>query len=310
MSLKTFVIFLSVCALSLSTYITNTTKKNEQNPAVWTESEVWTPMLEDWVITNHRASRVTQLIPIQSVYQNDTAVDDIKKLEKESKIAANTKIVNNVNRKPPSRQITETEMYLLGAMEKLVYKVDFMEKRLRRVEEMLYFVMAGNKVDQDPCPDSFVRAGFNCYLFAGTAGRELDWKAASKQCRKYGAFLAEMESIEENQDVISYIQSHEHLKGREYWTGGLNPGLLWIWSNSARPIKTPTLPNKQDSDPSSSIPGNGRCLRLAANPGLHSYGYRGTDCASRYSYICELAENSASNELRRLGRSKKIIDEM
>lgn len=55
---------------------------------------------------------------------------------------------SGVNKKPPPRQITETDMYLLGAIEKLVYRADFMEKRLRRVEEMLYYVMAGNKMDQ------------------------------------------------------------------------------------------------------------------------------------------------------------------
>ncbi|KAK4880116.1 hypothetical protein RN001_008262 [Aquatica leii] len=310
MYFKLFVVFVSFCRLSLCTYITNTTKKIEQNPAIWTESEIWSPILEDFVISNHRSGRVTHLIPIQSVFENDTTGYKTEKDEKESKIASNVKIVNNNgNRKPPARQITETEMYLLNAMEKLVYKTDFMEKRLRRVEEMLYFVMAGNKVDQDPCPDSFVRAGFNCYLFAGTAGRELDWKAANKQCRKLGGFLAEMETIEENQDVIGYIQSHEHLKGRDYWTGGLNPGLLWIWSNTAKPVKIATSPNNQNVDPNNAILGNGRCLRFSYNPGLHTYSFRGTDCASRYSYICELSENSSSNELRRLGRSKKIIDE-
>lgn len=119
-----------------------------------------------------------------------------------------------------------------------------------------------------------------------------------------------METIEENQDVINYIQNQDHLRGRDFWTGGLNPGLLWIWSNSARPVKTTLKSNSKNTDPTSVIPGNGRCLKLAHNPALRSYSYRGTDCATRYSYICELAENSSSNELRRLGRSRKIIDEL
>lgn len=74
----------------------------------------------------------------------DKRIDNITILgEKESKISPG-KITN----KPPGRQVSETDLYLLGAIEKLVYRVDFMEKRLRRVEEMLYFVMAGNRVDQ------------------------------------------------------------------------------------------------------------------------------------------------------------------
>lgn len=46
------------------------------------------------------------------------------------------------------RQVTETDLYLLSAIEKLVYRADFMEKRLRRLEEMMYYVMAGSRVDK------------------------------------------------------------------------------------------------------------------------------------------------------------------
>jgi len=31
-----------------------------------------------------------------------------------------------------------------GAIEKLVYRVDYLEKRVRRAEELLYYVIAGN----------------------------------------------------------------------------------------------------------------------------------------------------------------------
>lgn len=65
----------------------------------------------------------------------------------------------------------------------------------------------------DPCPDNFTRAGQNCYLFANMAGREYDWKVASKHCKKMGAVLAEMETIEENQDIIAHIQNDSYLKG-------------------------------------------------------------------------------------------------
>ena len=34
--------------------------------------------------------------------------------------------------------------FIAGAIEKLVYRVDFLEKRLRRAEELLYYVIAGN----------------------------------------------------------------------------------------------------------------------------------------------------------------------
>lgn len=42
------------------------------------------------------------------------------------------------------REVSETDLYLLGAIEKLVYRVDYMENRLRRAEQIIYYLMAGN----------------------------------------------------------------------------------------------------------------------------------------------------------------------
>lgn len=49
---------------------------------------------------------------------------------------------------PPRKQVSETDLYLLGAIEKLVYRVDLMEKRLRRMEENVHYLVAG--VDAKP----------------------------------------------------------------------------------------------------------------------------------------------------------------
>lgn len=97
-------------------------------------------------------------------------------------------------------------------------------------------------------------------------------------------------------------------KGKDFWTGGLNPGLLWIWSNSARPVATPGKDKKKP--PPNTILGDGRCLRLAYDPAMRTYSYRGTDCGLRYNYICEAPETTSSNEIKRIGRSKKIFDEL
>lgn len=177
----------------------------------------------------------------------------------------------------------------------------------------------------EPCADNFTRVAQNCYMFASMAGREYDWKVASKHCKKMGAVLVEMETIEENQDIIAHIQNeanlqgafwqrhswntHAFLAGKDFWVGGLNPGLLWIWSNTARPIVAPGSQNNKEN-PSSAIQGSGRCLRLAYNPALRSYAYKGTDCSVRYSYICEAPEETSSNEIQRIGRSRKIFDEL
>lgn len=100
--------------------------------------------------------------------------------------------------------------------------------------------------------------------------------------------------------------------GRDFWTGGLNPGLLWIWANSARPvtghnnhtssnaIKNPGGPGGEE------ILGNGRCLKLAHNPATRQYNYQGGDCSARYRFICQLEEPSASRALSRIHKSLNI----
>lgn len=45
---------------------------------------------------------------------------------------------------PPRKTVTETDLYLLSAIEKLVYRVDLMEKRLRKMEESVHYFVAGH----------------------------------------------------------------------------------------------------------------------------------------------------------------------
>lgn len=63
--------------------------------------------------------------------------------------------------------------------------------------------------------------------------------------------LVEFDTIEENQDVIAGLMSDAKLRGKNFWTGGINPGLLWIWRNSARPVH---------QDTKQSIIGDGRSV--------------------------------------------------
>lgn len=51
------------------------------------------------------------------------------------------------NRHPSNaapQEVSETDLYLLSAIEKLVYRVDYMERRLRKTEQIVYYLMAGN----------------------------------------------------------------------------------------------------------------------------------------------------------------------
>lgn len=104
--------------------------------------------------------------------------------EKEAKVSNGLKILvsnssNNMMRKPmpQTRPVTENDLYLLNAMEKLVYKMDFMEKRLKRVEEMMYYMMAGNRIDNGKNiikMASVLRIGYkNCRFFSWAMPRPL-----------------------------------------------------------------------------------------------------------------------------------------
>ena len=88
--------------------------------------------------------------------------------------------------------------------------------------------------------------------------------------------------------------------GKDFWTGGLNPGLLWIWSNSARPVYSNST---EDSTNNNNIKGSGRCLKLAYNPAIRGYEYQGSECSTRAGYICEHDENSTSRALEKIQKS-------
>ena len=122
------------------------------------------------------------------------------------------------------REVSETDLYLLGAIEKLVYRVDYMEKRLKRSEQLIYFLMAGNnqKPEIEPCPADFKKIGDNCYHFGSS--ERVDWKSAAIKCKSLGSSLAEFDKLEKFQDVIAAILSNQTLRGHDFWIGGLNPG--------------------------------------------------------------------------------------
>ncbi|XP_034841024.1 uncharacterized protein [Maniola hyperantus] len=198
---------------------------------------------------------------------------------------------------PPRKQVTETDLYLLSAIEKLVYRVDHMEKRLRKMEEGVHYLLAGVESKPDPCPKNYTRVGDTCYSWSEVA---LDWKGASVACRKARAALLELTDDAQRKTLYSRLLSDKQLRGNDFWTGGLNPGLLWIWSHSAKPVE----PNATNS---TSIAGDGRCLALVSDPTRNTYVYRGQDCAVPHRYICqkEDSKEKLGNEIERVARKLK-----
>ncbi|KAF9415360.1 hypothetical protein HW555_006950 [Spodoptera exigua] len=202
------------------------------------------------------------------------------------------------NKATPQKQVSETDLYLLGAIEKLVYRADLFEKRLRKMEETVHSLIAGldaklgNKAE--PCPKNFTRVGSGCYHVSSEVA---NWKGASYGCRRLKGNMLEIDNDQERDQLTSALFTDKRYKGVDFWTGGLNPGLLWIWSHSARPV----VGNSTGPAPA----GEGRCLAWVYDPARASYLYRGHDCALRHRYICEKEEDpeKLSNEVERLARS-------
>ncbi|XP_073819209.1 uncharacterized protein [Musca autumnalis] len=255
---------------------------------------------------------------------------------------------HNVRGGPPQtfRAVSENDLYLLGAIEKLVYRVDYLESRVRRTEQLIYYLMAGNKQQEvrDPCPTNFTRISDNCYYI--NSYQQVNWKTANSACKALNAHLAEFEKVSENEEIMAYLLNQPNHRGRDYWLGGLNPGLIWIWSNSAKPVNpnmnltsiamshkegssttkdTETESNtidvggekddKGDNSKNESIlnntleiPGEGRCLRLAYNSAKHAYNYHGQECTTRQSYICEHEDKTLDNKLKKIARDLKLFD--
>lgn len=155
--------------------------------------------------------------------------------------------------------------------------------------------------------------------------------------------MAEFETVAENKEIIKFLINHSQINGKDFWLGGLNPGLLWIWSNSAKPVNpnanltsismqsvhsdpnisstttkinstkssttTTTTPKPEESKLRNpfEITGSGRCLRLSFLSS-HGYVYTGEECGMKNNYICEYTDRSLDNEISRIAKELKLDD--
>lgn len=63
-------------------------------------------------------------------------------------------------------------------------------------------------------------------------------------CKSLGGQLAELDPITRQKDVIFRLINDFNFRGKDFWVGGLNPGLLWIWINSGKPVNPNTKLDK------------------------------------------------------------------
>lgn len=124
---------------------------------------------------------------------------------------------------------------------------------------------------ENPCSKNFTRIGDQCYLVA-IEQPGVNWKTANNICRSYGAQLAELETLNEHNDIVAYLLNHHNLNDYDnFWLGGLNPGLLWIWSSSARPVNTNVnLTSIQQSSGVKGGSGGASTMKINNKDGNHS----------------------------------------
>lgn len=171
--------------------------------------------------------------------------------------------------------------------------------------------------------------------------REINWQSANNICKTLGGQLAEFEEKLEFKLIAKHLLGHSTDKGKEFWLGGLNPGLLWIWSNSARPINANTNltmaatsgivqqassriqkigsnSNKATKKQLAAGTGNstvqyedirgaGRCLKLSYNSKKDKYQYTGADCSTRQYYLCEFNDKKGDNLENEISRMAKAL---
>ncbi|CAG0887833.1 unnamed protein product [Cyprideis torosa] len=68
-----------------------------------------------------------------------------------------------------------------------------------------------------PCRLGYVRIKRGCYYFGYR--ESLDWETAKRYCERDRAALAQMETIEEYQDILKHLSSDRDLKEYSYWVG-------------------------------------------------------------------------------------------
>lgn len=307
-----------------------------------------------------------------------------------------------------SADISETDLYLLSAIEKLVHRVDYLEKRLQTTDKLILHLLndvrkenlpanaeepllkpnrptttlawttasspstattiaggttlasptaspsttTGTSLKPKPkpkptkpakpaaaaavaealCPQRFTAISTVCYHF--NRDEHADWKSANGRCRQLGGSLAEFASAREFKAVAEYLAANGTMStSTSYWLGGLNPGLLWIWSSSAKPVNsaanlaafgahssssnrnsTTVIPPKAvGAEPKPQkernvfdIQGNGRCLSLQFNRTLSGFEYLGEDCSRPHGYVCEMRNRRVENEISRVFRALRL----
>ncbi|KAI9554133.1 hypothetical protein GHT06_019405 [Daphnia sinensis] len=158
------------------------------------------------------------------------------------------------------------------------------------------------------CPTQFFSLDFEdpaapCYAISTEPNVRKNWQDALASCKEINAKLAEPKSTEELKKLTDYLRYNRTDQiGGGYWTGGLNPGLMWLWPSLGSSL-TNIDPALWLTTPDAADTNNGKCLRLSYDRTSQRYALQGSDCQRYLYFVCEYDNNGTAPTIERLEKS-------
>jgi len=212
------------------------------------------------------------------------------------------------------RELDDGMTNLLERNAQLEKQMQFLEEFYREHTNPKLFAARAASVEQqssavDHCPENFFSlnqtdSNSPCYHISSQVQHRKNWQEAVASCQKIGAKLAEPQSVAELQLLTNYLLTRDNQIGGGYWTGGINPGLLWLWSISGNPVSNiPAefwLTSPEINDHEDEV--NTNCLRLSYDRNLLRYGFEGSECKRYLYFVCEYNVDGSTQ-----GRSNNLL---
>lgn len=154
--------------------------------------------------------------------------------------------------------------------------LDFILKKSRFLVDE-YCQSTGNGVQCTPCFQNWIQNGSSCYYFM----KDWPWKSwteSQEYCKGYGAQLAIIDSVEEQEFINRHVQSY-YDEYHGYWMGLSKKKETWVWSTG-----TELKEGFWVDDP---LKGYGECvLSMPSKNPLKSW--LSAYCYMRNRWICEV----------------------
>ncbi|XP_057375677.1 uncharacterized protein LOC130696603 [Daphnia carinata] len=142
-----------------------------------------------------------------------------------------------------------------------------------------------------------------CYSISTEPNVRKNWQDAAGSCKEINAKLAEPKSTDELRKLTDYLRYNRTDQiGGGYWTGGLNPGLMWLWPSLGSSL-TNIDPTLWLTTSDAIDTNNGKCLRLSYDRTSQRYALQGSDCQRYLYFVCEYDKNGTAPTIERLEKS-------